>query len=316
MTTNLTRHARTLLLTLAFFAPFALRAEAVAQAAVPSTAQAPARVAAPGAVRVEQVAFESKLIGQSLPYNVVLPAGYDAKTAAQTRYPVLYLLHGLGGSANDWVSNRAHVSEYASRYSMIVVVPEGRDGWYTDGVAPNDKFESYVVEELLPDVQRRFRTIEAREGRAVAGLSMGGYGALKFGLKYPDKFIFAASMSGALAAAAWVSEMPLPAFLKPSITRVYGAADSPVRPANDIYKIVRALPPERVASLPYFYLDCGTEDGLLSYNRDFAALLVEHKIPHEYRQLPGTHSWPYWDRQVQEVLRLAAQRLAPPQTAK
>jgi S-formylglutathione hydrolase FrmB len=298
------------LLIVALLLSLASPARIVAQ--VPARAPEVAPQVATSAVRVEKVAFESKLTGQSLPYNVVLPTDYDAKAAAQTRYPVLYLLHGLGGSANDWVSQRSHLSDYVARYQMIVVVPEGKDGWYTDGVVPDEKFESYFVSELMPDVEKRFRTVEAREGRAVAGLSMGGYGALKFGLKYPDKFIFAASMSGALAAPSWVAEMPLPAFLKPSITRVYGAADSPVRVANDIYKIVREMPAARVASLPYFYLDCGTEDGLLSYNRDFAALLVEHKIPHEYRQLPGNHSWPYWDRQAQEVLKLAAQRLAQP----
>jgi S-formylglutathione hydrolase FrmB len=304
----MTRHARKLFLIIALLLPLASDTHSVAQT--------PARVVAAGAVRVEPVAFESKLVGARLPYNVVLPPDYDAKASAQMRYPVLYLLHGLGGSANDWVSQRSHLSDYAARYSMIVVVPEGKDGWYTDGAIANEKFETYFVQELIPDVARRFRTIEAREGRAVAGLSMGGYGALKFGLKYPDKFIFAASMSGALGAASWLPEMPLPSFVKPSIARVYGAADNPVRASNDIYKIVRALPPDRVASLPYFYLDCGTEDGLLSESRDFAALLVERKIPHEYRQLPGNHSWPYWDRQVQEVLRLAAQRLAPPPTGR
>jgi S-formylglutathione hydrolase FrmB len=303
------RHARTQFLIVTLLLSLASPARIVAQA--PARAQVAPQVAA-SAVRVERVAFESKLVGQSLPYNAVLPPDYDAKAAAAVRYPVLYLLHGLGGSANDWVSQRAHLTDYAARYQLIVVAPEGKDGWYTDGAVANEKFESYFVEELIADVQKRFRTVEAREGRAVAGLSMGGYGALKFGLKYPDKFIFAGSMSGALAAPAWLPEMALPAFVKPSVARVYGAADSPVRASNDIYKIVRELPAERVASLPYFYLDCGTEDLLLSNNRDFAALLVEHKIPHEYRQLPGTHSWPYWDRQVQEVFRLAAQRLAQP----
>ncbi|MCA1815002.1 MAG: esterase family protein [Acidobacteria bacterium] len=302
------RHTRTLFLIVALLVPLAPHAQTVTQP--------PARVAAAGAVRVEQVAFESKLVGAALPYNVALPPDYDLKSSAQTRYPVLYLLHGLAGSADDWVSSRAHLADYAARYSMIIVVPEGKDGWYTDGAVANEKYETYFVAELLPDVARRFRTIETRDARAIAGLSMGGYGALKFGLKYPDKFIFAASMSGALGAASWHAEDALPAFVKPSIARVYGAADSPVRAPNDIYKLVREMPTERVASLPYFYLDCGTEDSLLSYNRDFAALLVEKKIPHEYRQLPGTHSWPYWDRQVQEVLRLAAQRLAPPQTKK
>ena len=302
------RRARALLLIFALAVSLAQPSRAVRQI--------PAPVAPPGAVRVRSVAFESRLVGQRLPYNVVLPPAYDDAANARRRYPVLYLLHGLGGSANDWISQRTHLADYAARYPVIIVSPEGKDGWYTDGVAADEKFESYFIEELMPDVQKRFRTVESREGRAVAGLSMGGYGALKFGLKYPERFVFVASMSGALGAASWVTEMPVASFIKPSITRVFGAPDSAVRASNDIYKIVRELPKDRVASLPYFYLDCGTEDPFFANSRDFAALLLEKKIPHEYRELPGTHGWAYWDRQVQEILRIAAQRLAPPQTGR
>lgn len=258
------------------------------------------------------VAFESKLVGASLPYNVILPTDYERASSKGKRYPVLYLLHGLGGSANDWVSNRAHLADYAAQYPFIIIVPEGKDGWYTDGSVANEKFESYFVEELIPDVDRRFRTIASREGRAVAGLSMGGYGSLKFALKHPELFAFAGSMSGALAAPSWTPEMPLPEFIKPSIARVFGPAGSDVRRANDIYRLARELTPERVAALPYLYLDCGTEDFLISNSRDFSALLIEKKVPHEFRELPGTHSWPYWDRQVQEVLRIAAHKLSAP----
>jgi S-formylglutathione hydrolase FrmB len=261
--------------------------------------------------KVERVQFESKLTGQALPYHVVLPTDYARPSARAERYPVLYLLHGLGGSADNWVSNRSRLAEYVARYRMIVVAPEGKDGWYTDSATEaNGKFESYFFQELIPDVDRRFRTLARRDGRAVAGLSMGGYGALKFGLKHPETFAFAASMSGALDAASWKPDDPLPAFVKPSVARAYGAADDPVRAANDIFKLAREIPSERFASLPYFYLDCGTEDFLIESNRAFAALLFERKIPHEYRQLPGTHSWPYWDRQVQEILRIAAQRMS------
>ncbi|MDT5294265.1 MAG: putative tributyrin esterase, partial [Acidobacteriota bacterium] len=210
-------------------------------------------------------------------------------------------------------SSRAHLADHAAPYPFIIVVPEGRDAWYTDGsTVPNEKFESYFVEELIPDVERRFRAIASREGRAVAGLSMGGYGSLKFGLKHPEMFALAASMSGALAAPSWTPEQHLPDFVRPSVTRVYGAAGTETRRANDIFRLVRELTPERTTALPYFYLDCGTEDFLIDSNREFSALLLEKKVPHEFRQLPGTHSWPYWDRQVQEILRLAAQKLAAP----
>ncbi|HEX8069501.1 MAG TPA: alpha/beta hydrolase family protein [Pyrinomonadaceae bacterium] len=260
-------------------------------------------------VRVETVKFESRLTGQASPYHVVLPPDYDAAAARGVRYPVLYLLHGLGGGHDDWLSNRAHLAAHAAHYRIIIVTPEGKDGWYTDGVNADEKFESYFMQELLPDVERRFRALGTRAGRGVAGLSMGGYGALKFGVKYPDRFALAASMSGALGAARWgAGDKELIDFVRPSLARVFGAADSPVRAANDLFKLYADLPAERVAQLPFLYLDCGTDDIFVDTNRALADLLFRRKIPHEFRQLPGAHNWPYWDQQVQEVLRLAARR--------
>lgn len=266
--------------------------------------------------RYETVQFESKLVGAPLPYNVILPADYKSDAAKQRRYPVIYLLHGLMGSADNWVSDRAHLADHVARYPFIVVVPEGRNAWYTDSATvPNEKFESYIVKELIPDVDTRFRTLASREGRAVAGLSMGGYGSLKFGLKYPSMFAFAGSLSGALGAASWLPDEKMLAFVRPSLARVYGPASEPdneTRKANDIFRLVRESTPEQIKALPYLYLDCGTEDFLINDNRNFSALLIEKKVPHEFRQLPGGHTWPYWDRQVQEILKLASERLAPP----
>jgi S-formylglutathione hydrolase FrmB len=143
---------------------------------------------------------------------------------------------------------------------------------------------------------------------------MGGYGALKFGLKFPATFIFAASMSGVLDAASWTEkDLKDPGAIRDSVLAVFGRAGSDTRKANDIFELVRGMSPARVATLPYFYFDCGTEDPLFSFNPTFAALLREKKIPHEFRQLPGNHNWAYWDQQVQEVLKIAAERMrAPP----
>ena len=258
---------------------------------------------------VETVQFQSKLANATLPYNVILPPDY--RSARATRYPVLYLLHGFGGHYNDWVT-RTNVADYVAQYRMIVVMPEGNNGWYTDSVgAPTDKYESYILKDLIPDVQRRYRTIEARYGRAIAGLSMGGYGALKFGLKSPDTFVFVGSVSGALnLPSATEDDLKNLKSIRDSVFAVFGPIGSETRRANDIYEIARGLSAARVAGLPYFYLDCGTEDSLTSGpNQRFAELLREKKIPHEYRELPGDHSWAYWDQQVPEVLRIAAQKL-------
>jgi putative tributyrin esterase len=262
--------------------------------------------------RVETVRFQSKLINTTLPYNVILPIDYD--TSKTTRYPVLYLLHGLTGHYNDWIQ-RTNVADYAADYRIIVVMPEGNDSWYTDSaITAIDKYESYILQELIPDVQQRYRTIEARYGRAIAGLSMGGYGAIKFGLKSPSTFVFAASMSGAFSAPR-LADKEIPDSWRLSLKN-FGASDSQTRSANDLFEILRKLTPARIASLPYFYFDCGTEDSPLIFpsNRELAALMFDKKIPHEFRELPGDHSWSYWDQQVRQVLQIAAEKMRLPRT--
>src|SRR5438093_7899816 len=113
---------------------------------------------------VETVQFQSKLVNASLPYNVILPPDYRASSA--TRYPVLYLLHGFGGHYSDWVT-RTNVADYAAQYRMIFVMPEADNSWYVDGAPiktasgserPGDKYESYVLQELLPDLDKRSST--------------------------------------------------------------------------------------------------------------------------------------------------------------
>ena len=263
----------------------------------------------PANPRVQTIQFASKLVGKTLPYNVLLPVSYNQTESRTKRYPVLYLLHGLTGHYTNWL-DKTRLIDYTAPYEFIIVMPEGNDGWYTDSATvPSDKYESYILQELIPDVEKRFRTASETGSRAIAGLSMGGYGALKFGIKYPQQFAFVASMSGALGAASLIeSDLKGLEFILRSLQSVYGSEGSPTRAANDLPRLYRELPAAGIASLPYIYLDCGTEDRLLPMNRDFADLLVARKIPHEYRQLPGDHSWPYWDAQVQEVLRIAAKK--------
>lgn len=255
-------------------------------------------------VRVETIQLASRLTARTMPYDVVLPPGYRLITSRGTRYPVLYLLHGWDGHHDSWL-RFSYLKRYAAEHRMIIVTPEGENGWYTDGAGDADKFESYVVEELIPEVDRRFRTISERRGRGVAGYSMGGYGALKFGLKHPELFAFAASTSGALDTASRTDD--------PSIMRIFGEPGSPVREANDLPRLAREFPEARKGLLPFLYLDCGTKDLWFASNRDFAEILFGRKFAYEYRQAPGDHIWPYWDKQLQVIMREATEMLSPPE---
>ena len=154
-----------------------------------------------GPLEVRTEKLESKLMGREMPFRVILPAGYADAANSTKRYPVIYLLHGLTGNFANW-TERTDITEAARWTDAIIVTPEGENGWYTDSVTkPEDRHESYIVKELIPDIDKRYRTKAERKSRAIAGLSMGGYGALKFGLKYPEMFSLAGSFSGALGAA-------------------------------------------------------------------------------------------------------------------
>ncbi len=313
MHTKLMAHAA-ILLSVLFAFSFAAQARENNNALTSVDRNAAASPATASKADVRRVKFQSQLVGKTLPYNVILPIDYDAPAARTKSYPVLYLLHGLTGHYDDWAT-KSKLTAHAAAYKLIIITPEGNNSWYTDSpVAANEKYESYFVRELIPDVETRFRTLKTRDARFIAGLSMGGYGALKFGMKYPDMFALAASMSGALMAPRLTEDMmrapraggtnPFSETLRRSIAQAFGAADSATRNENDIFKIARDASAQSLASLPFLYLDCGTEDGLLGVNREFAALLMERKIRYEFRELPGRHDWRYWDAQVQEILRV------------
>ena len=254
---------------------------------------------------LETYKLNSKLMAREMPYRVIFPANYNMEK--DKKFSTIYLLHGLTGHFDNW-ADKTKLTDYAKNYGYIIIMPEGDNGWYTDSSsAANDKYESYIVQELIPEVDKKYRTISDREHRAVAGLSMGGYGSIKFGLKYPEKFVLVGSFSGALQAAS-LTEKTLGngwKALTDSITGVYGADDSPTRKENDVFKLVREMPAEKAKSLPFIYLDCGTEDGLIATNREFSALLLEKKIPHEFRELPGIHDWKFWNAEILEFLQVS-----------
>ncbi len=257
--------------------------------------------------KVQTLQLNSKLMGREMPYRVILPVGYSALKLRAPGYAVIYLLHGLTGHYDNW-TDKTKLAEYAAAYKFIIVTPEGNNGWYTDSLSVvNDKYESYIVKELIPEIDKAFRTIADRDHRAIAGLSMGGYGALKFGMKYPEMFSLAGSFSGALGAAAFTEKSA--GSIGKTLDEIYGPPESGARKANDIFLMVKDMPPEKIRSIPFFYLDCGTEDFLFQNNRDFVGLLIEKKIPHEFRELPGAHNWVFWDSQVKEFLEVAESRL-------
>jgi putative tributyrin esterase len=240
--------------------------------------------------------FHSAALGRSMRYQVAVPSD-----AGSNRYPVVYLLHGHGGQETDWFTY-SDAAELAKTLGLVVVTPDGANSWYIN--SPAERWEDYITRDLIEEVERRWPVKPGRDSRAIAGLSMGGYGAMKIALRRPELFAFAASMSGALD-----TTRPQSVFgygRDAEVNALFGPPGSATRRDNDVYRLAAEVP---VNGLPYLYVDCGTDDPWLGVNREFVDVLKARGIPHEFHEEPGGHDFAYWARQVKIVLTHAAKRV-------
>lgn len=227
---------------------------------------------------------------------VVLPDGYHRSAR---RYPVLYLLHGHDGGHRNWME-RTNLLAYTARLALIVVLPDAGNSWYTNSSArPDERFEDYVGRDVPAFVDQNFRTLTFREARYVAGLSMGGYGALMLALKHPSRFSLAGSFSGALGATRSTTS--------PTVMDAFGPAGSASRAENDLTALARDA---RGLDASYFYIDTGSADPVLSSNREFVRAAAERPLAYEYHEVPGAHTWEYWNRRLPVFLALVEERIA------
>jgi len=249
---------------------------------------------APGVV-MQDVRFFSAALKREMSYRVFMPA--DIR---KSKLPVVYLLHGGDGSFCDW-SNYTDVARLGT--GLLLIMPQGDDSYYVNAAQrPDDRYKDYIVNDLVADVAQRFPARTDREGRAIVGVSMGGFGAINLALHHPDLFIFVGGLSSAID----VPRRPFSwrRFGQSRRYRVlFGPGGSESRRRNDPFLEVRTAD---AAKLPYFYLSCGQQEGLLAPDREFAALLDRFRIKHEFHSLPGGHDWNRWGGElpgVFEVLR-------------
>ncbi len=234
--------------------------------------------------------FRSTALEKHTGANVILPEG---EAAEKGPFPVFYLLHGLSDDYTRW-ARQTSIERYVEGLPLIVVMPDGGRGFYSDA-EQGFAYETAIVKDLVDYVDRMFHTKAERAGRCIGGLSMGGYGALKLALKYPNLFCSANSHSGALGFAH--GDFPPDNPFGVEFERVVGK--HPAGGPNDLFTLAERIDRAR---LPALRIDCGTEDFLIDDNRAFQAHLAKLDLPHEYAEFPGAHDWSYWDTHVQEAI--------------
>ena len=248
-----------------------------------------------------EMKYFSRALQKATAACVILP-----ETQTDGPFPVFYLLHGLSDDHTMW-QRRTSIERYVQDLPLIVVMPDGGRGFYCDaeqGMA----WETAIVRDLIAFVDKMFPTLAERDGRCVGGLSMGGYGAAKLALKFPQIFCSATSHSGALGFAHQrLGKEPNDAFAA-EFTRVIGTDAAGGQ--NDLYALARGLD---LSQRPALSIDCGTEDFLLNQNRNFHTYLDEIGFEHLYQEFPGDHSWSYWDLHVQAALQFHLRSLRLPE---
>ena len=242
--------------------------------------------------------------------NVIMPEraatriGTDGNVRAGEGVPVLYLLHGLSDDHSTWM-RRTSVDRYVSSLGLAVVMPCVHRSYYTN-MAHGYRYWDFVSEELPAIVQSMFKVSTRRRDTFVAGLSMGGYGAFKLGLRKPEQYAAACSLSGAVdmagrAASFEGDEIPDDMHL------VFGTVANIQSEENDLLACTSRLA-KSPGEKPFFYQWCGTEDFLYADNISFRDHAVKEGLEVLYEEGPGDHQWCYWDEKLQRFLQLLVDR--------
>jgi S-formylglutathione hydrolase FrmB len=242
------------------------------------------------AATVEVINIPSAKMEKSIPATIILP---DAYAEGEAQFPVTYLLHGAGGSYAGW-NAQTNIAELADQYNMVIVCPDGgRTSWYIDSpIDPTYQYETYVADECVDFIDANYRTRANSGSRAIAGLSMGGHGALFLAIRHRDTFGTSVVLSGG------VDLRPFPE--KWDIKKRIGSISD--YPENwEQYSVINLAKQLKDTELN-ISIDCGRDDFFIPVNRALHIQLLNDGISHVYQEHAGRHNWDYWSAAIQRQI--------------
>jgi len=249
----------------------------------------------------EDLDFNSTILGKTISYAVYLPPDYDSSTR---RYPVLYLLHGYTDDESAWIQF-GEIEQTADRLiaegsitPLIIIMPDGGVTWYMNDYSGKARYEDMILQEFLPFVDKTYRTRPKREYRAVAGLSMGGYGSLLWSLHHPAVFSRCVALSPAILSRDYLLGFDQPAWDKRYGDLIGHGLAGEARLTKHcrnqmILSLIESTPADSIKKVAW-YIDCGDDDFLARDNALLHMAMMDKNIPHEFRVRDGKHTWPYW----------------------
>jgi S-formylglutathione hydrolase FrmB len=260
----------------------------------------------------ESLKIKSAILGKEVEYSLYLPADYTSR-----KFPVLYLLHGFGDDETGWTQfgEVKHIAdeqtEKGEMTPMIIAMPDGGINWYINSADGKAKYEDFFVKEFIPFIDSTYRTRTEKRYRAIAGLSMGGFGTCIMAMKHTDLFSAAAPLSAGVFTIEEIIAMPddnwARAFAIPYGKELKGKDRITEHYKNNsILDIVVKSSLDELKKVRY-YIDCGDKDFLIKGNMALHAALIDKKVPHEFRVRNGVHNWPYWRSALPEVFSFVSE---------
>lgn len=254
-----------------------------------------------------KVDFFSQSLMRTVTINAIVPVDKmklpHQKVREKKPYKTLYLLHGIFGNYTDWVTG-TRIKRWAEDQDLVVIMPSGENKFYVDNENSQEFYSKFIGEELVKVTRDMFPLSLKREDTFIAGLSMGGYGAITNGLKYYQTFGYIAGLSSALLIDSIVKATDgddVPYMHKRSyLETVFGDLDKLCGSDKDYRYLLEQLDKKDV---PHMYIACGVDDPLITENRNFRDFLIEHDIDVTYEEGPGAHEWDFWDRYIYKVLQ-------------
>ncbi len=231
--------------------------------------------------------YFNKALKKEIGFYVLLPDRQDKGGP----YPTFYLLHGLSDDYTAWL-RWTSLELYVRELPLLVVLPDGDRCFYCD-LEDGPAYETALVQDLVDFVDGYFPTIAEGRARVIGGLSMGGCGAMKIGLKYPERFCSVTAHSGVHA----LFHNKTPDDIDPPLRK--GLPTHELLRKNDPFWLAEQIDPD---DAPAIRIDCGLDDRLLQHNRRLHDHLTKLGLAHEYHEFPGGHNWPYWDEHVQQAI--------------
>ena len=235
-----------------------------------------------------------------IPAEDSAPDAFGQRPPAQENRPfkTLYLLHGLYGCHTDWLT-LTNIRRYAAEKHIAVIMPAAENAFYIDGKLPGQQYGAFVGDELIRLTRRLFPLSAERKDTVIAGLSMGGAGAIRAACLYPQNFGAAAGISSAFLTREQLSP-DHPVFTPAWAEGIFGSIENMEREYQNAVLAMKKSVPN--GAYPRLSLECGTSDGFIGVNRGFHRFLQENGVEHYYEESPGGHEWPLWDSGIKKVI--------------